>query len=799
MDSTTLYIIIGAAVALIAVIVIFLIARRSKGGVVLTDDEKILLTKGKFGKYELKAFITRGHFSSSFEAHDTELDKQVVLRILNKELLYTENAIKQFKLKTKTLKYFSDNYPAKTLISNIENGEEIIDSEMRPYSATDFLNGVTLEKLLEKQTKLSPADAYEITHQLSQVISLLNLQRVYVNEISPKNVFLSLDKSKRLIATLTDLGIDYKELPLDEFRDAKKYYYADEVKKGEESDEKSDVYALAALLFRMLTGSDVSPENLEDAGFLNKTLHAALSQDKEARPNSVVEFVIGLGELEKTESSVKELNWDLILPRLAHKKIRYRDLKVEDKRKVAKLKRKRTSGFIFYTKYLFSITSLGLAKLWEWWFQPKKVAITLILILVALGIWAYFAFTKIHGEIVINVRELSAYMPPKKISGILVHLEAKDRITNALVPLEFSTIDESVEPQDSKILLKTNEDGIAVAKYSGRFTPENVVISYHVMTRTTKYAEQYIEKTVMDTSLVKDVHVRTIRLRPIVRGTVPIIASIKGLPLARGDKPPETFKLDVYLQDAEGNPTQNARLYLKDSENAQDSARLEYRGGSYVLTENPLRDEPYYLSYIANDSSKISIKLIIEPEGKTDFKFETDGGPAMISKGGDKPKPVEPLPVLDEEVALQYKFIVYDEAGDPMKNIRFYIQASDIKDDSDKEILVTNDAGEVLYPDKPIQSIDRFWQSIDEEKTGKDKKKNVKTKVKPVVNEENNNGTNTEENGSFHYKIWLRIPGEPYPRDETRNYIIWRRPSDPSETVFRIELNLQTMEIDFLK
>lgn len=776
-DNTVLYLIIAGGGLILLSILFYIIYRiRSRTVVFLTDDEKLLINNAKFGKYEIKSFLTRGHFSTTFEAYDTLYEKPVALRIFKKELMENEEAIRQFKLKTKTLKYLSDNFPSKYLIGNAETGEEIFESELRPYCSTQLLDGVSLDSLLKKQKKLSPADSNAIIQQIWQVVSLAHTQRILIHEITPANIFLTLDESKNLTATLTDIGIPYGDIPFEELKNGKRSYYSAEQVNGAGFSERSDVYALSALMFRMINGTDPSTENIEAAEFVSKTLNSGLSPDPEGRPATVVELVLGLNEIDKVKSDIKDLNWELLIPRLASLKIKYKDLKLSaDSRKYL---RKKKRGFFYFLKYIFSIFALGLAKLWEWWFQPKKVIITLLLIVVALGIWAYFAFTKVHGTIVVNVRELSAIFPPREIPEILVHVEAHDRVTGALISLEYETPDESIEPQESKILLRTNSDGIAVANYSGRFSPENAVIQYKVIINNTKYVSQYIETSVSDTGITKGRHISTIKLRPIVQGQIPVLASLKGLPLSRGDKPPETFKLDVYLVDAEGNPATNAKLYLKADEKSKDSSQLEFRGGSFVLKENPFKDEPYFLSYIVNDSTKISIKLIIEPEGQSKFKFDNKGGkPAMISKGGVEIEPVQPTAILDEASALQYKFMVFDEAGNPLKGIKFYIQASDVVDEEDKDILITNEVGEVMFPEKPIQDIERFWTIMD-----KDGKTPDKTKTE-----------------AFEYKIWIKIPGEPYPRDETRNVLVWKRPAKPEDVIFKIELNLQTMQIDFLK
>ena len=773
MDTTT-YILIGSGVFLIAVLIVFLIIRRRlRAGIDLTKDDIQLLSKKTFGEYEIKSFISRGQLSTTFEAYDTVNEKNVALRILKQEYLLNQAAVKQFKLKSQNLKYFSDHYPAKMLISNVEIGEEIFESELRPYIVTDLIDGTTLAEVLNKYDKLHPSDAFEIVNQLSRFISIAHLQKVFVHELSPENIVLNTNEKGKLEVVLADIGIAYKNLPLEEFKENKKDYYSPEEKTDSVLNDRTDVYALAALLFKMLTGKTVNRENIEDAGHLHKALRAALSEDMMNRPESIVEFIVSLNELSGVKSLAKEMNWVHVIGKLATKKISRKNIKRSMVKKYS-YKRKKKRGFGYFIKYIFSIIALGLGKLWEWLWTPKKVLIILIILVVLLGIYLYYTFTTISGEIIINVRELSARIPYEKIDKIIVQVEAKDRISNALVPLEFSTLDEDAEPQDSKIVLETNKDGIALAKYTGREDPDNIMLVYKVVASGTEYENEYIDKVVTDTPLVTGRHFKTIRLRPIVSDEIPVLASIEGLPLARGDKPPETFKIDVYLSDPEGKPTDNAMLYLKSDIDAEDSTLLEYRGGSFVLTENPLKNTPYYLRYIVDDSTTLKLKLIIEPEGSSNFNFENEAEPVMISKGGDKPEPVEPVIALDEEIALQYKFIVFNEAGEKMRGVKFFIQASDVESEDDKDILITDDNGEVLYPDKPIQVLDRFWAT------------NVESE-------------DPDADSLIHYKIWLKIPAEPYPRNESRNAIKWIRPPDPSTIVFRIELNMQNMEMTFIE
>lgn len=775
MENSTYIIIAGSAFLILSIFLAIFIRRRLKSGIELTKDEILLLSKQKFGRFEIKSFICRGNLSTTYEAIDTEEEKTVALRIFKQELLLNSAAVKQFKLKSQTLKYFSDHYPSKRLVSGVETGEEIFESELRPYISADLIDGTTLTEVLNKYGKLSPADSFNIIQQLSQVISLYHQQKVFLHEISPENVVLHTDTKGKLHVVLADIGIAYKDVPIDEIKTNKQGYYAKEEENEGVVNERTDVYAFAALLFKMLTGKNVSRKSIEETDSLNKTIRKALSEDIENRPESIVEFIVGLDELSKTEQTVKDRNWIAVIDKLATKKINKKNIKRKNRKKF-QYKKKQKRGFKYFVKYMLSIIALGLAKLWEWLLTPKHILIALIIIVVILGIWAYYSFTTISGDIVINVKELSARIPYKKIDSIEIQIEVKDKISNALLPLELSSIDETNEPEDSKILLKTNKDGIAVAHYSGRVDRDDVLIAYHIIPRDTKYDGEYIAKTVYDTTLNSGMHDKTILLRPIVSDQMPVYASIKGLPLARGDKPPETFKIDVYLTDGQNKPIDNASLYLKTDIDSKDSTVLQYRGGSFVLTNVPLKDDPYYLRYIVDDSTKMTMSLIIEPEGSSKFKFENDGEPAMISKGGSKPEPAEPVIALDEEIALRYKFIIMNESGDVMKGVRFFIQASDVASDADREILVSSPSGEILYPEKPIQVLDRFWQStVPAEADGE------------------------EADSIIHYKIWLKIPGEPFPRNESRNSLKWTKPADPSKTTYRIELNQQTMQISFFK
>ncbi len=380
--------------------------KRRKVTVKLSTDEFNLLTRKYFDRYELRSFLVRGDFNTTYEAFDTEKNKTVLIRVLHKKLIYNDNVAQQFQFKAEMLKYLAERFPGKLFLQNIRFGTTYVDDEPRPFIVTDLIHGVSLAEVLDKQNRLSPNDAIKIINQIGKAISAAHSQRIWIRDLAPGNIILSLDDGGNLVVTLANIGVPFKNLPSDEAVQFKQGYYSPEDKRGESVNEQSDVYALAALMFKMLEGYDLSFRNEgEPWSGITSVLENALMNDPHKRPSSVENFLKTTNSILTFKSNVKDMRWSVVIPQIlkGHTTVK---VKSSGQETIARKAPGRGVGIPMskQTKEKVSHSLLtGLATAIIFWFgkkiesvlsSPKKAirVATISIVALAVGLW-YFVFS----------------------------------------------------------------------------------------------------------------------------------------------------------------------------------------------------------------------------------------------------------------------------------------------------------------------------------------------------------------------------------------------------------------------
>ncbi len=195
----------------------------------------------------------------------------------------------------------------------------------RPYTASEFLQGTTLDVLLKRTGRIAARAAIDFISGAAAGLSLLHEYGGVHRDVKPSNLFLALEVGHPVVKVL-DLGVAG-------IYDAKKAsklgavdvgssgtwgtpaYLAPEQALGREVDPRADVYGIACVAYRMLTGyephevttvsdlvrahlfDDVRPASSLHPGLpksVDAVFDAALAKDRRDRTRSVADFAKGL-------------------------------------------------------------------------------------------------------------------------------------------------------------------------------------------------------------------------------------------------------------------------------------------------------------------------------------------------------------------------------------------------------------------------------------------------------------------------------------------------------------------------
>ncbi|MBJ6724489.1 serine/threonine protein kinase [Geomesophilobacter sediminis] len=132
-----------------------------------------------------------------------------------------------------------------------------VPNRSRPYLVMEFLEGETLAERLKRSGTLPEAEALSLASRICEALSYMHEHQVIHRDLKPQNVMLLTDGSIRVL----DFGISKtigRRFTFVGFTPAlgTPEFMAPEQVLGKRGDERTDIYSLGTVLYRMLVGSN---------------------------------------------------------------------------------------------------------------------------------------------------------------------------------------------------------------------------------------------------------------------------------------------------------------------------------------------------------------------------------------------------------------------------------------------------------------------------------------------------------------------------------------------------------------
>lgn len=204
------------------------------------------------GKYEVLREVGRGGMSVVYLAMDKRLNKQWAIKEFRKD---KDDVSKQVALKALL---DEANLMKKLDHPTLPRIVDIIDNHETVYIIMDYIEGESLNKVLDAYGAQPQEAVIEWAKQLSEVLDYLHTQNppVIYRDMKPANIMLKPDGTVRLI----DFGIarEYKEgKEGDTEAIGTRGYAAPEQFGGKgQTDARTDIYSLGVTLYHLVTGKN---------------------------------------------------------------------------------------------------------------------------------------------------------------------------------------------------------------------------------------------------------------------------------------------------------------------------------------------------------------------------------------------------------------------------------------------------------------------------------------------------------------------------------------------------------------
>ncbi|MDS1271652.1 Stk1 family PASTA domain-containing Ser/Thr kinase [Lipingzhangella sp. LS1_29] len=204
------------------------------------------------GRYELDGTVGRGGMAEVHRARDLRLDRMVAIKTLRSDLAQDETFQARFRREAQSAA--SLNHPS--IIAVYDTGEDEIDGANIPYIVMEYVDGRTLQELLNDGRRLLPERTAEIAEGVLRALDYSHRHSIVHRDIKPANVMLTRQAEVKVM----DFGIarstDDSQATMTQTSQVigTAQYLSPEQARGERVDARSDLYATGCVLYELLTG-----------------------------------------------------------------------------------------------------------------------------------------------------------------------------------------------------------------------------------------------------------------------------------------------------------------------------------------------------------------------------------------------------------------------------------------------------------------------------------------------------------------------------------------------------------------
>jgi len=216
------------------------------------------------GRYKVVRELGKGAMGTVYEGQHAAVGRRLAIKVLARE--YSSTAARErFFHEARAAGAITHPHIVPVLDFGILDGGQ-------PYMVMDYVEGESLEKVIDRDAPLPTEDAVEICSQVLAALEVIHGAGLVHRDIKPANIMLARVRRPRLFAMLLDFGVSramhamWHRPNLTRVNEVlgTPAYFAPEQAGGGEVDPRWDLWAVGVMLYEMLTGD--LPFRLESMG-----------------------------------------------------------------------------------------------------------------------------------------------------------------------------------------------------------------------------------------------------------------------------------------------------------------------------------------------------------------------------------------------------------------------------------------------------------------------------------------------------------------------------------------------------
>ena len=278
--------------------------------------------------FRIVSVLGKGGMGIVYKAYDTKLDRYVAIKMLNSSALDKGRFVERFKREAKN--------QAKLSHPNIVAVYGFIEYSNLLGIIMEYVEGESLEKVIDKQGRFNLQDVVYIFKQLLQGMGYAHTKGFVHRDIKPSNIILN----KEGVTKIMDFGISKSLFDNSMTKTGSKigtvYYMSPEQIKGHDVTNKSDIYSIGCTIYEMIVGEppydstseyEVMDSHLKGpipkvsekiAGvpdILEKVIIKAMQKDPHQRYESCEDMLAEVQDIDKQLSKIQTSYFERTPPR----------------------------------------------------------------------------------------------------------------------------------------------------------------------------------------------------------------------------------------------------------------------------------------------------------------------------------------------------------------------------------------------------------------------------------------------------------------------------------------------------
>ncbi|MDP9237593.1 MAG: AAA family ATPase, partial [Chloroflexota bacterium] len=200
------------------------------------------------GRYNVRSFLGEGAKKWVYLAHDTKLDRDVAFALIKTDGLDADGIVR-VRREAQAMGRLGDH-------ANIVTIHDTGDEGGAPYIVSQYRGGGSVEDLLAKaeQHRIPPERAMQIGEQICLALQHAHGRGIIHRDLKPGNVWLDSDGNAALGDFGLAIAIDRSRMTMQGMIVGTVAYMPPEQALGRTPDARSDLYALGAMIYEMVTG-----------------------------------------------------------------------------------------------------------------------------------------------------------------------------------------------------------------------------------------------------------------------------------------------------------------------------------------------------------------------------------------------------------------------------------------------------------------------------------------------------------------------------------------------------------------